>query len=211
MSLITEWVMQVIVFILLGTIVELLIPNNTMKKYVNIVIGLLLLLILTKPILYLFSIDINSQLERVELAIFQDDNTLAETESLVEKQKKDIQAEQDAYIWNEVKLQLIQEANPILIEQYAVQITDVSFALDDQDVDKYDNLKQVIVTLQRDPGEDGKENQEEMIKPIIIETDEQKEVPKNNGKSEPNIRKTLGEIWGLNKEQIQIMWEGGTS
>src|SRR5690625_4274777 len=144
MTFITEWVMQIIVFILIGTIIELLLPNNTMKKYVNIVVGLLLLLILAKPILFLFSTDVTSHLERIEETIFQDEQILNETEYLIEKQKIDIQAEQDAYIWNEVKSQLINEANPVLNDQYNSEIIDIAFTFDEVFVDKYDNLNQVI-------------------------------------------------------------------
>src|SRR5690625_3378814 len=125
MNFITEWIMQIIVFILLGTIVELILPNNSMKKYVNIVIGLLLLLILAKPILYIFNVDVTAALNRMEETIFQDEKMMEETEILFENQKRDIQAEQDAYIWNEVKSQLMQEANPILMEQFSVQVDDV--------------------------------------------------------------------------------------
>src|SRR5699024_1244010 len=121
MSFVSEWVMQVIVFILLGTIVELLITNNAMKNYVNIVIDFLLLLVLVKPILYFFYSDVAYQFNRIERNIIQEEQMLTETETLIENQKREIQAEQDAYIWNEVKLQLMKEANPILEERFSVQ------------------------------------------------------------------------------------------
>jgi len=212
MNMIVEWVMQIIVFILLGTLVELLLPNNVMKKYVNIVIGLLLLFILAKPILYLFSVDVTSQLERMEQAIFEDEATFEETETLLEKQKKDIQAEQDAYIWNEVKLQLIKEANPTLLEKYSVTIDDISFHLDGSSEDKYDNLETVIVTMQTNGQVDKKK--EEKIKPIIIETTpnvKEKDRKETNTRLNMKIEDTLEEIWGLDKGKIHLDWEGGTS
>ncbi|MEI3606783.1 stage III sporulation protein AF [Pseudogracilibacillus sp. SE30717A] len=209
MNLVTEWVMQIIVFILLGTIVELLLPNNSMKKYVNIVVGLLLLLILTKPILYLFSVDVTYQLDQIERAIF-DNKQYAETENLVEKQKKDIQAEQDAYIWNEVKLQLMKEVNPILIEEYSVQIIDVAFSFNEPIVDNYDSLEEVFVTLTENPDEAEKE--ESLVQPIVIEAKQQDDRPeKARSQRDKKIINTLKEVWGLDKTNIQIVWEGGTS
>ena len=211
MNVISEWVMQVIVFILLGTIVELLIPNNSMKKYVNIVIGLLLLLVLAKPILYLFTDDVTAQLDKFEQIIFQEEATLSETETLMEIQKRDIQAEQDAYIWNEVKLQLMKEANPILFEQYSAQIVELTFSFDEPNVDSYENLNEVIITLRKNS--DGRESDDEeadVINPVIIETDRPKESRRKNN-NDTNISGTLEEIWGLDKEKIKIMWEGGTS
>ena len=211
MNIVTEWVMQIIVFILLGTIVELILPNNSMKKYVNIVIGLLLLLILAKPILYIFNVDVTAALNRMEETIFQDEKMMEETEILFENQKRDIQAEQDAYIWNEVKSQLMQEANPILMEQFSVQVDDVTFVFDDPYADNYDNLQEIIVLLQKSPNETKSEDEE--IEPIIIESDESKKTSNqsNQHRNEDHIKNTLEELWGLNKYQITIQWEGGTS
>ncbi|MEI3611746.1 stage III sporulation protein AF [Pseudogracilibacillus sp. SO30301A] len=211
MNVISEWVMQVIVFILLGTIVELLIPNNSMKKYVNIVIGLLLLLVLAKPILYLFTDDVTAQLDKFEQIIFQEEATLSETETLMEIQKRDIQAEQDAYIWNEVKLQLMKEANPILFEQYSAQIVDLTFSFDEPYVDSYENLDEVIITLRENTdGREPDDKEADVINPIIIETDRPKE-PRRKNNNDTNISDTLEEIWGLDKGTIKIMWEGGAS
>lgn len=211
MNVISEWVMQVIVFILLGTIVELLIPNNSMKKYVNIVIGLLLLLVLVKPILYLFTDDVTAQLDKFEQIIFQEEATLSETETLMEIQKRDIQAEQDAYIWNEVKLQLMKEANPILFEQYSAQIVELTFSFDEPNVDSYENLNEVIITLRENSdGIESDDKEADVINPVIIETDRPKESRRKNN-NDTNISGTLEEIWGLDKEKIKIMWEGGTS
>lgn len=211
MNVISEWVMQVIVFILLGTIVELLIPNNSMKKYVNIVIGLLLLLVLAKPILYLFTDDVTAQLDKFEQIIFQEEATLSETETLMEIQKRDIQAEQDAYIWNEVKLQLMKEANPILFEQYSAQIVELTFSFDEPNVDSYENLNEVIITLRENSdGIESDDKEADVINPVIIETDRPKESRRKNN-NDANISGTLEEIWGLDKEKIKIMWEGGTS
>ncbi len=211
MNVISEWVMQVIVFILLGTIVELLIPNNSMKKYVNIVIGLLLLLVLAKPILYLFTDDVTAQLDKFEQIIFQEEATLSETETLMEIQKRDIQAEQDAYIWNEVKLQLMKEANPILFEQYSAQIVELTFSFDEPNVDSYENLNEVIITLRENSdGIESDDKEADVINPVIIETDRPKESRRKNN-NDTNISGTLEEIWGLDKEKIKIMWEGGTS
>src|SRR5699024_8450432 len=203
MSFVSEWVMQIIVFILLGTIVELLIANNAMKKYVNIVIGLLLLLVLAKPILYLFSIDVASQLNRIERNIFQEEQMLSETETLMENQKREIQAEQDAYIWNEVKLQLMKEANPILEERFSMQIADLAFSFDGPFADNYDNLEQVLVTLKRSTDENNGET--ETIEPIIIETDEGKETDRQD-RNDRKLGETLEELWGLDRTKIHIMW-----
>ena len=208
MTIITEWVMQIIIFMLIGTIIELLLPNHSMKKYIHLVVGLLLLIILAKPILYLFQVDIVSQFNKFENVLFQSNDHFIETENLLEMQKKEIQAEQDAYIWNEVKLQLMKEANPILEERFSVQIADLAFSLDGPFADNYDNLEQVLVTVKRSTDENNAET--EMIEPIIIETDEGKETDRQD-RNDRKLGETLEELWGLDRTKIHIMWEGGTT
>src|SRR5690625_511204 len=166
MNLIAEWVMQIIVFILIGTILELLLPNNNLKKYINIVIGLLLLLILTKPILSLFQIDVTKEIEKIEKTVFIHHAELEETKDLIENQKNEIQTEQDAYIWNEVKMQLMDEANKQLKEEFGVEMIDITFVFDEF-LDKDDKLEEVLVYLEH--SEEKRNGNRSGMKPIVIE------------------------------------------
>lgn len=206
MTLITNWVMQIIIFMLIGTIIELLLPNNTMKKYINLVIGLLLLIILAKPILYLLQIDIVSQFDKFESVISEGNDQLSQTENFIEMQKKDIQAEQDAYIWNEVTSQLKNEVNHILEEEYDAHIVDISFVYENDILDNFENLEEVIVTIQ--PLSEI-EQAEETIEMIEIDTEKRSE-QRSNYRLNNDIRAILAEQWGFNKGQIQVIWEGGT-
>lgn len=206
MTIITEWVMQIIIFMLIGTIIELLLPNHSMKKYLHLVVGLLLLIILAKPILYLFQVDIVSQFNKFENVLFQSNDHFIETENLLEMQKKEIQAEQDAYIWNEVTSQLKNAANPTLEEEYEAQITDISFVYQSNMLDNLADLEKVVVTLHSLAET---EQASETIR-IDINTDDRPERV-SNYRLNNNIRTTLAETWGLNKGQIEVIWEGGTN
>lgn len=206
MTIITEWVMQIIIFMLIGTIIELLLPNHSMKKYIHLVVGLLLLIILAKPILYLFQVDIVSQFNKFENVLFQSNEHFTETENLLEMQKKEIQAEQDAYIWNEVTSQLKNAANPTLEEEYEAQITDISFVYQSNMLDNLADLEKVVVTLHSLAET---EQASETIR-IDINTDDRPERV-SNYRLNNNIRTTLAETWGLNKGQIEVIWEGGTN
>lgn len=198
--------MQIIVFILIGTIIELLIPNNAMKKYINIVVGLLLLIILAKPILFVYQqFDPNSQLSQLEKSLFQSNETTLQSDYLIETQKKEIQAEQHAYIWNEVKLQMMNAANPNLQEQYDVQIEDVSFVFQDEKLDNFDEVGKIVVTL----SDLSKEDEDSIIKPVSIDMNEQNQIQTKNARNN-QIKSLLIEHWGVNNGQLQIIWEGGT-
>src|SRR5690625_4372078 len=110
MQMLIDWIMQIVIFMFIGTIVQFLLPNHSLKKYVNIVIGLLLLLILTKPLLYIFSIPLQTTFDNIERSLFSNEQYVQTTEQQIMEQKKDIENEQAAYIWNEVKEQYIEAA-----------------------------------------------------------------------------------------------------
>uniref|UniRef100_UPI0018E19CA6 stage III sporulation protein AF n=1 Tax=Virgibacillus massiliensis TaxID=1462526 RepID=UPI0018E19CA6 len=97
---------QIILFLLLAAIIDLFIPSGSMKKYIKLVVGLILILILLKPIFFLFNIDIISALEasidRVEEGRIEEESM----ENLIESQKNEIDGTQDAYILEQMAVQL---------------------------------------------------------------------------------------------------------
>lgn len=88
MEVIIQWVTQIILFIILAAIIDLLIPVDSMKKYVKLAVGLILILILLKPVFYLFNTDIEQAVEtsinELDQAYSQDGNI----ENQIEFQKK---------------------------------------------------------------------------------------------------------------------------
>src|SRR5690625_2577862 len=95
MTLISNWVIQIIIFIIIASIVDLMIPANKMKKYVHLAFGLLLLLIFTKPLLYIFSLDMESEIQKAEMIMYDNNEQLSISNNHLQSQKKEIQAEQN--------------------------------------------------------------------------------------------------------------------
>ena len=54
MSFLTSWISNIIIFILLATVIDMLLPSSSLQKYTKMVIGLLLIAIIITPILRLF-------------------------------------------------------------------------------------------------------------------------------------------------------------
>ncbi len=64
MDYIIQWTTQIIIFIILAIIIDLIIPNNALEKYIRFVMGLILLLLFLQPILQLFQVDVQSTVEK---------------------------------------------------------------------------------------------------------------------------------------------------
>lgn len=209
MNSITLWVIQIIIFLIIATIIGLIVPDNKLKKYVNTVIGLLLLLTFAKPLLYFFSIDVDSHIKQVEQMVFKDNSIQYEMDNSLDVQKREIQATQDAYILKEIERQLILEANPDLIAEYAYEITEVQLHfIQSAELLEIENLESITVQL-KDVDEQVKTSE---VKPIVIDTTKQK---KQKEQQEPHITneviERLSGVWGVEKDRINLVFEGGTS
>ena len=57
MSFLAGWISNIIIFVLLATVIDMLLPNSSFQKYTKMVIGLLLIAMIITPILNLFQPD----------------------------------------------------------------------------------------------------------------------------------------------------------
>ena len=170
MDSIIHWVTQMIIFILLAAIIDLLIPANAMKKYVKLIFGLILMLIFLKPLFYLFNLDVNQSIESSLSQLYQEEKTGHSLENLTKLQKTDIQASQHAYILEQMANQLKSIANPSLIENHQVEIADIDFLFSSKQHASYENLEEIIVFLQEATDKEGAVT---IIDEVIILSDDE--------------------------------------
>lgn len=205
MQLMIEWVTQIVLFIIIGTIVELLIPNNKLKQYIQIVIGLLLLLLLAKPLLFLFTTNIDDTLARIDAAIFHETEMMKQSEKMLEKQKEEIELEQAAYILEEAKKQLTEEANDILLHAFDVQVVDLTFYPESLQTDDTATLEKIIVHMSN-----VHVNETDDVTPIVIDATKTTTTFMKKGEKEldEKIEATLRNVWEIDYVEIELNWEG---
>src|SRR5699024_5445059 len=127
-----EWIEQIIVFILLATIIDLIIPANAMKKYIKLVVGLILILIFLRPVFFLFDINIQQSLETSFSKLSRETSGGENMKNLIKMQKREIEDSQDAYILEEMAVQLKDLAKDPLKEEYQAKIANIDFAFSDE-------------------------------------------------------------------------------
>lgn len=203
MGTIIQWVSQIIIFILLATIVDLLIPATVMRKYIKLVIGLILLLIFLKPIFHIFNMNIEDAIETTFSSAYKQSESGDSVENLIKMQKRDIQASQDAYILEQMASQLKEIAKDPLHEQFQLEISHIEFYFD-EDI-SYDNLKEVIVYVQEPTSGEGAVSK---IEEVIIDT---KSPVKKQEINDKEIVTLLTQLWEMDNKILTITWEGGTS
>lgn len=200
MAMINDWVAEIIVLILLASIIDLLIPNHVYKKYVQLVIGLIILLIFLKPLFYFFNYDIVQNIQS-SLASLQEN---AEQNEYVKKdmKQKEIQSGQDAYILKHMTEQLIQIAKYPLIDQHELEISHIDYEFTDEVV-SYESLETLFVYVIPFLMEGGEVEQIEQIN-IQNEVKEETEKPFN----EKEVIKLLKELWEFEHTKVNVIWEG---
>src|SRR5690625_390193 len=100
MEKIIHWMTQIVLYLLLVTMIDLILPNQTMKRYVKLVTGLILILIFLKPLFSLSSLDLQQEIEQ---AFMQ-----SQTESFnqhIPLKKIDFEASQRDYIFEKMSEQ----------------------------------------------------------------------------------------------------------
>jgi stage III sporulation protein AF len=210
MSFLTEWITNIIVFILLAVVIDLLLPNSSMQKYAKMVISLLLIIVIINPIFKLFNTDMNVILSEFQSAAPSEEN---EVKNLIEFQKKEIQASQRAYILEQMAVQMKTMAKEELVQNYDVTIETILLSESEQvdDINSQKDLQHIRVVLQRNEAEvvAGQEAVE-TVQSISIDTT--KELPADDPEAELNsdeITAHLAKIWEVEEEKITLELEGG--
>src|SRR5699024_4201441 len=101
MDLLVNWVTQIVIFLIVAIMIDLMIPATAMKKYIKLVAGLILILIFLKPVFALFEINIDQALETSYSKVMQEKSEQDTMENSIKMQKNEIEEGQRAYILEE--------------------------------------------------------------------------------------------------------------
>ncbi|WP_026558847.1 stage III sporulation protein AF [Bacillus sp. J37] len=210
MSFLTEWITNIIVFILLAVVIDLLLPNSSMQKYAKMVISLLLIIVIINPIFKIFSTDMNDVLAEFNLqAVSEDENG----KNLIEFQKKEIQASQRAYILEQMAVQMKTMAEEELVQKYDVMIESILLSESENvgDIASQKDLQHIQVILKpNEATEVAVDGTVEVIEPVNI--DASKDITKNESVDKIHtevITASLAKIWEVEEEKITLDLERG--
>ncbi|MBD1222720.1 stage III sporulation protein AF [Virgibacillus halodenitrificans] len=204
MSILIDWITQIIIFLLLATVIELLVSSTKMKKYVKLVTGLILVLILLKPIFYVLQIDIEqavrTSINQVNLERNQDKSIT----NLIEFQKSEIQTTHDAYILKQMAVQLTEIAEKPLLENYRVEIKNIDFQFTEASEVSFEGLEKVIVYIKESKGGEGAVS---LVDDVVIDMNNPVETKGNENNEQ--IEAFLRELWEMGDKDLTVIKEGG--
>lgn len=203
MSFLSSWISNIIIFILLATVIDMLLPSSSLQKYTKMVIGLLLIAIIITPILSLFQTNFDQILASTTVQLHPDkENKLG---NLTESKKKEIQAVQSAYILKQLANQLQEEVEEELMKKYQMEIEVTDIAVKNEENPRLpDDLQNIAISLTEI--KDG--TAVETIAKVDINS---KASLKKNHMDYEDVKQFLAQRWLIDEKLIQISGEGGTS
>ncbi|MGE7905530.1 stage III sporulation protein AF [Peribacillus sp. NPDC094092] len=200
MSFLAGWVSNIIIFVLLATVIDMLLPNSTLQKYAKMVIGLLLIAIIITPILGLFNMDFDDILTAAT-SEFQDQEK-KDLGNLTEMKKKEIQATQGAYILKQMAVDLQAEVEEELMVDYNMKISSIDVGVKNEEEPSVDDLQNITISLEQ---AEGKENSEiEAVAKVDIDADSPST---SNDANLDAVKRFLATSWSVDEEIIEIAGE----
>lgn len=122
MEFITSWVQGIIIAVIIGSIIEMLLPNGNSKKYIKVVIGVYIVFSIVSPVISKFTgselkldsiIDINKYEDKIssyeiDTKNLENTNNTNIKEVYILNLKKDIKAkiEDKGYIVNSIQIEI---------------------------------------------------------------------------------------------------------
>jgi stage III sporulation protein AF len=203
MAFLIEWVTNIILFILLATVIDMLLPNSSMQKYTKMVTGLLLIAIILTPIFKLISQDFETAF--AEIPTFQSPEG-KNMKNLIETKKKEIQASDHAYIVEQMTVQLKVGVEEELMKKYGLVIDKIELSTNEKSNQTFpENLQKVSVLLKQQANE---AEAVEVVKQVEINT--QKPLSSNrNAEKTGEITSFLSKEWKVEEKAIEVSIEGG--
>jgi stage III sporulation protein AF len=176
-----------------------------LQKYVKVVVGLLLISIILSPVMKLFTSDFETAI--TSLSKFQGSSENKSIENSIDLQKKEIQASQQAYILEQMAVQLKMDAEEELMEQHDMEIAGIQVEANETDETLTpENLESITVEIAVPRDEDESVT---AVKEIKIDT-EQPLQSEQDAINTDQVTSLLAEKWNVPKETIQIVVKGGT-
>lgn len=204
MQILTTWVSNIILFVFLAIIIDLIMPNSSLQRYTKMVIGLLLIVIILNPVLKIFNTNIEDMLSTFQLPTVEEK---IQVENLIENKKKEIQASQRAYILEQMAVQMKTMVEGELMKVYGLKVEAVhlQFSEDEGPLSEED-LKAVEVIVNKDNSNSDKESIP-AVKDITIDTTTPLMKKEMNDLSA--VEQFLAENWQLELFKVEVVMEGG--
>lgn len=160
------WVIDIIIMIVFISFLEIILPNSNMKKYIQMIIGLLITIVLIKPFINFITKDIN-----IEKEVFAN---IGKSYSYFQEDNNDYVAIQTEQIISIYKSQLYEEINEMILKEEIYEISNIEIdVVEDNSKENYGEIIGIKIALKdnkEDVTQDNGKISIEEIDEVVIST-----------------------------------------
>ena len=203
MEIIYEWIRTIAVYLILVTVLLTLVNGKTYKKYVELVGGMVLILIVVSPITKLLSLDGKMQynfnlshfkLEMLEQEFFEKAETINQ-EALTKEYKKLLTKQVNQIV--EQEGQLVEQLNIILSKEDYGVIEEIIVEIKNENKEETDKTKEINLL-----------DNEIFVEEVFISIDKEKEdditIRKEKNQVTEQICQKIATAFSIKEEQIIV-------
>lgn len=195
-----DFIRNIAVFLIFAAFVEMVMPNNDFKKYINIVIGLLMMIVVLRPVGNLL---FRSQ-EPLELLVFT--RGIEMDKKALERQSAAYEQKQKELILQSYKEQLYKQIRLLISKNFAMEVVEIEVGVNENPEDEYfAALESIKVTVAQE--EKGVKGIQPIKKVVIGETEEAERdqgVDLETLVLEKNLKNLLTGFYNLSSDNIYI-------
>lgn len=140
MEQIREWVITIISIVIFITFVEFLLPNSNHKRYINVIIGLLIMLVILNPLMELVKGG-----ENIADGVLMASNQLEQM--TLNNRMKTLEVNNQEIIIELYKENLKEQMASRLESQLGVQVAEIDLEIEEKKEDQFGMIKAVSIIL----------------------------------------------------------------
>lgn len=133
MNEVYQWVTNLLVLVVLMALSDLLVPSTSWRPFIRMVLGALLLVLLLEPLFNFFQKDESI----VTIPLAQLEQSIAIEQQQGKEMINDMNNKHQSYIWNEVSDKLARQAAPAVLDQFNMEISEVSVSPNDSSMEEF--------------------------------------------------------------------------
>ena len=196
----TLWIKDITIIFVLISIIQIVLPNNNMKRYVDMIIGFLIIIVIISPFVNLLYKDFN-----IDKEIFKKNNEQIKFEHM---DNLDLALTQEEQIKKIYTGKIKDEISDLVHENTNYKVVNMNVSIY-EDNNQYGNIKDIELILEEDEKKD--ENKEEPKNLITVSNIEEISIEKNKESitalmefDDKEIKNLISKNHNVSEENIKV-------
>ncbi|WP_207753541.1 stage III sporulation protein AF [Sporosalibacterium faouarense] len=196
-----SWVINIVVLVIFLSFLDMILPKSNMKRYINMIAGLLIIIVLINPFINLLTKDID-----IEREVF---SNIIESNNIGENTNENISKIQDQQVIEIYKGTLKKEISELINTKTEYVLSDISIDIEeDKEAESFGKIKKVSLILSNNKRSQSDEDikvKVDSIKDVSVNVDTKKMSDTSSSSKEfEEVRKIISDSYSIPQDQILV-------